>query len=166
MSEEKINNNIENNFENIIKNSFERKALKPLKKIIGLFNIFILIYFFILQFNNISHLNYYIQLLLNEFICVYLWVEIRNITIKYNINKIKFILLSVIIFGIISFIYQLKTFPSTESNNFNNNNKKYLDLLMLFLIYISNIFFNLLSLFFLIKKNNEIVNNNINNNFN
>ena len=89
MSEEKINNNIENDFENILKNKFERKALKPLKKIIGLFNIFILINFFILQFNNISHINYYIQLLLNEFICIYLWVEIRNITLKYNINKIK-----------------------------------------------------------------------------
>ena len=166
MSEEKINDDIENNFENIIKNNFERKALKPLKKIIGLFNIFILINFFILQFNNISHLNYYIQLLLNEFICIYLWVEIRNITLKYNINKIKFILLSVIIFGIISFIYQLKTFSSTEFNNLNHNNKKYLDLIMLFLIYISNIFFNILCLFFLIKKSNEIVNNNINNSFN
>ena len=166
MSEEKINNNIENDFENILKNKFERKALKPLKKIIGLFNIFILLNFFILQFNNISHINYYIQLLLNEFICIYLWVGIRNITLKYKFNKIKFILLSVIIFGIISFIYQLKTFSSTEFNNLNHNNKKYLDLIMLFLIYISNIFFNILCLFFLIKKSNEIVNNNINNSFN
>ena len=166
MSEEKINNNIENDFENIIKNKFERKALKPLKKIIGLFNIFILINFFILQFNNISYINYYIQLLLNEFICIYLWTEIRRITLKYNINKIKFILLSVIIFGIISFIYQLKTFSSTEYNNINKNNKKNLDLIMLFLIYISNIFFNILCLYFLISKNNEIVNNNINNSFN
>ena len=161
MSEEKFNNNIENDFENIIKNNFERKALKPLKKIIGLFNIIILFNFFILQFNNISHINYYIQLLLNEVICIYLWIEIRKIAIKSNINKIKLILLSVIIFGIISFIYQLKTFPSTESNNFNKNNKKYLDLIMLFLIYISDIFFNILCLLFLITKNNEIVDNNI-----
>ena len=161
MSEEKFNNNIENDFENIIKNNFERKALKPLKKIIGLFNIIILFNFFILQFNNISHINYYIQLLLNEVFCIYLWIEIRKITIKYNINKIKFILLSVIIFGIISFIYQLKTFPSTEFNNSNKNNKKYLDLIMLFLIYISDIFFNILCLLFIIARNNEIVDNNI-----
>ena len=161
MSEEKFNNNIENDFENIIINNFERKALKPLKEIIGLFNIIILFNFFILQFNNISHINYYIQLLLNEVICIYLWIEIRKITIKYNINKIKFILLLVIIFGIISFIYQLKTFPSTEFNNFNKNNKKYLDLIMLFLIYISDIFFNILCLLFIIARNNEIVDNNI-----
>ena len=79
---------INKDIENIINNNEEKKVLKPLKKIIGFFNVIILINFFILQFSNVLD---YFQILLNELIFIYLWIEIREVKIKLHIQKIKLI---------------------------------------------------------------------------
>ena len=121
----------EKGFENLIIINYDKKALKPL---IGLFNLIILINFFILQFGNITHFNYYFQLILNEFICIYLWIEIRAIKVKYHINQIKIILFSDLLFSIIIFIYKLKT----VSSKFIGIN---LDFIMLIIIFLSDTFF-------------------------
>ena len=140
-------NNFENEFETIINKNNEKKILKPLKKMIGFFNIILLINFFILQFNQVTNFNYYIQLLLNEIICIYLWIEIREIKIKYHINKVKIILFGVFLIDIISFLYQLKIFP------YNSLNKSLFDFIMLLVIYLTDILFVLLCLFSLFSTN-------------
>ena len=140
-------NNFENEFETIINKNNEKKILKPLKKLIGFFNIILLLNFFILQFNNISNFNYYIQLLLNEIICIYLWTEIREIKIKHHINKAKIILFGVFLIDIISFLYQLKKYP------YNSLNKSLFDFIMLLVIYLTDILFILLCLFSLFSTN-------------
>ena len=161
MSEE-YSNIDEKEFHKIIILNNEKKILKPLKKVIGLFNIIILINFFILQFNGISHFNFYLQLLLNEIICIYLWIEIREIKIKMHIYKTKLIIFIVLIFDIIYFLYQLKTFPSNILKNNNNNKIPRLDFIMLFIIYLSDISFNIICLLFIYSIGKFF--NNINNN--
>ena len=148
-------NNNEKEFETMIHIKNEKKILKPLKKIIGFFNIILLINFFILQFGNLSHFNYYIQILLNEIICIYLWIEIREIKIKYHINKAKIILFVVFLIDIISFLYQLKNFPYASLN------KSLFDFIMLLVIYLTDILFNLLCLYSLFSTNKFLNKNNI-----
>ena len=148
-------NNNEKEFETMIHIKNEKKILKPLKKIIGFFNIILLINFFILQFGNLSHFNYYIQILLNEIICIYLWIEIREIKIKYHINKAKIILFVVFLIDIISFLYQLKNFP------YDSLNKSLFDFIMLLVIYLTDILFNLLCLYSLFSTNKFLNKNNI-----
>ena len=154
MSEKDKNMNIDKDFENIINNNKEKKALKPLKKLIGLFNLIILINFFILQFSNIFYYNYYFQLLLNELICIYFWIEIREIKIKYHFQKIKLILFFILLIDIISFIYYFKFYNK-------NKNRHYYDYIMFWSIYLSDILFNILCLSFIFNINKFFNNNNI-----
>ena len=154
MSENNSNTIIDKEFENIINNKEEKKILKPLKKLVGFFNLIILINFFILQFSNIFYYNYYFQLLLNELICIYLWIEIREIKIKYHFQKIKLIILFILLFDIISFIYYFKFYSK-------NKNKYYYDYIMFLSIYLSDILFNILCLSFIFTINKFFNNNNI-----
>ena len=154
MSENNSNTIIDKEFENIINNKEEKKILKPLKKLVGFFNLIILINFFILQFSNIFYYNYYFQLLLNELICIYLWIEIREIKIKYHFQKIKLIILFILLFDIISFIYYFKFYSK-------NKNKYYYDYIMFLNIYLSDILFHILCLSFIFTINKFFNNNNI-----
>ena len=154
MSENNSNTIIDKEFENIINNKEEKKILKPLKKLVGFFNLIILINFFIFQFSNIFYYNYYFQLLLNELICIYLWIEIREIKIKYHFQKIKLIILFILLFDIISFIYYFKFYSK-------NKNKYYYDYIMFLNIYLSDILFHILCLSFIFTINKFFNNNNI-----
>ena len=145
---------INKDIENIINNNEEKKVLKPLKKIIGFFNVIILINFFILQFSNAFDYNYYFQILLNELICIYLWTKIREITIKYHIQKIKLILFFILLFNIISFIYYFQYYNKNKSRH-------YFDFIIFLSIYLSDILFNILCLSFIFTKNKYINKNNI-----
>ena len=154
MSENNSNTIIDKEFENIINNKEEKKILKPLKKLVGFFNLIILINFFILQFSNIFYYNYYFQLLLNELRCIYLWIEIREIKIKYHFQKIKLVILFILLFDIISFIYYFKFYSK-------NKNKYYYDYIMFLNIYLSDILFHILCLSFIFTINKFFNNNNI-----
>ena len=154
MSENNSNTIIDKEFENIINNKEEKKILKPLKKLVGFFNLIILINFFILQFSNIFYYNYYFQLLLNELICIYLWIEKREIKFKYHFQKIKLILYFILLFDIISFIYYFKFYSK-------NKNKYYYDYIMFLNIYLSDILFHILCLSFIFTINKFFNNNNI-----
>ena len=157
------NNDIKKQYKNLININFEKKGLKPLKKLIGLFNIIILINFFILQFNNISHLNYYFQIILNEILCIYLWIEIRERLFKYHIGKIKIILFSILLLDIFLFIYQLKNFKLNIQGNDIKNDKLHFDFIILIIIYITNILYNILCLLFIFTINKFFKENHINN---
>ena len=145
---------INKDIENIINNNEEKKVLKPLKKIIGFFNLIILINFFILQFSNVLDYNYYFQILLNELICIYLWTKIREIKIKYHIQKIKLILFFILLFNIISFIYYFQYYNKNKSSH-------YFDFIIFLSIYLSDILFNILCLSFIFTINKYINKNNI-----